>query len=1580
MAYCGRMPVRQNPSRVVPAMNIPVVGKIAFRGACVVAALVAGVSPLRVRGQASQPIELAGTYDPPYTVTTVAGFPPTGNPAVPQGGNVDGAGGAARFNQPFGTAVDSSGNVYVADTLNNEIRKIAPAAGYLVTTLAGSSQAGSGDGTGGSAGFDGPQGVAVDGAGNVYVADTQNNIIRMVTPAGVVSTIAGAANPNAATSPGTDVDGVGPAARFNDPTGIAVDGSGNLYVADCGNETIRRITPLRDPTVSGGAVLWSVTTIAGGTQGNTDGVGAAAEFNSPIGIAVDRAGNLYVADQANNEIRMITPTSSDGATSWVVTTLAGGSANPLALVPVDGANDFATFNSPTGVAVDTAGNVYVTDAGDETLRRIAPTTAGGVTSWAVTTLAGGNSYLTSIELGGPATGFSSVPGYADGTGSAALFNNPCGIAVDGTGNVYVADANNNAIRVASQAAGLYVVAEPMSQNLLPNAPASFVALVSLANSTYQWEVMAPGSSTWVNLTDGGGIVGSAASVLTVSPAARFNGSQFECVVTSGSATVTTTPAELTSSAPPAFTPYAISRMSGTTGTKGSLDGSSNGVLFGSPNGVAADSSGNVYVADTANNAVREIAPSGAVTTLAGGPTADPAGIGTGGSADGTGPAAQFNGPSDVAVDSAGNVYVADTNNNTIRMIAPGGVVTTLAGTASYQGGSADGAGAAAQFNAPCGVAVDAAGNVYVADTNNDTIRMIAPGGVVTTLAGTAGQAGGADGTGSAAEFNQPCGIAVDSAGNLYVADTANDTIRRIVPVQISGATTWVVTTLAGQAGAGGDVDGDGATARFAGPEMVAVDGAGNLYVTEPGNADVRRITQAVLNGVTTATVSTLAGTPAAEGYADGAAQSAKFNNPWGVAVDASGNLYVGDVANQLVRLIAPAQGNGGRTWTVATFAGTPGVLGFQDGIGIAAQYSGPRGVAADGEGNLFLADTGNDTIREISAQGAVTTLAGTAGQAGGVDGTGAAARFNLPGGLAVDSQGNIYVADTGNDAVREISSQGAVVTLAGTAGQAGSADGSGAAARFNAPGGVAVDSAGNVYVADTGNDTVREISPQGAVSTLAGMPGQPGSADGTGSAAQFDAPGGVAVDGAGNVYVADTGNNTVREIAPGGAVTTLAGTADPVGGGGDGTGGAAQFNHPGGIAVDSSGNVYVADTGSSTLRRIAPGGVVTTLGGDAGQTGSSDGVGGAAQFNSPSGVAADGAGNVYVADTGNETIREGVLSAIPYIYAQPQGQIVNVGSTIVLSVLASGNSALSYQWDLNGTPLSGETGSTLAISNVQASTSGTYTVTVTGAGGKSVTSNPAYLAVGPLSVTTTIAAQPIPETITKGSTVTFMVNANGSMQQTAAPDSSGDKAQVFSGTTYQWKFNGKNLSDGHGIHGAQGAELVIEGATASDDGDYTCVVTTAGISNTSNAAGLEVVSTRSSGTLTDISARADVGFGSKVLSDGFTIAGSTSRTVLIQALGPALAARNIKNALPRPFLTLHQTRSGHDVVLYSNTGWGSNPVLRKIAAAAYAVPVLQPGSADSELLVTLPPGSYTAKVSGESGDTGVAICAIYQLP
>ena len=278
---------------------------------------------------------------------------------------------------------------------------------------------------------------------------------------------------------------------------------------------------------------------------------------------------------------------------------------------------------------------------------------------------------------------------------------------------------------------------------------------------------------------------------------------------------------------------------------------------------------------------------------------------------------------------------------------------------------------------------------------------------------------------------------------------------------------------------------------------------------------------------------------------------------------------------------------------------------------------------------------------------AFTNFAGLAGAQGYMDDTGSAARFFHPEGLALDSAGNVYVGDE-NNVIRIITPAGVVTTLAGNPGVPGSADGQGSAAGFYGPDGVAVDSATNVYVADYFNHTIRKIDPAGNVTTLAGSPGVHGSADGQGSAALFYYPYGVAVDKATNVYVVDQFNNTIRKIDPAGNVTTLAGSPNAAGSA-DGTGSAARFNSPEHVALDAAGNLYVGEFNNDTLRMITPAGVVTTLAGSPGATGSTDGIGSTALFSALQGVAVDSAGDIYVADCNNHRISKGSILRPPIL-------------------------------------------------------------------------------------------------------------------------------------------------------------------------------------------------------------------------------------------------------------------------------------------------------------------------------------------
>jgi sugar lactone lactonase YvrE len=649
-----------------------------------------------------------------------------------------------------------------------------------------------------------------------------------------------------------------------------------------------------------------------------------------------------------------------------------------------------------------------------------------------------------------------------------------------------------------------------------------------------------------------------------------------------------------------------------------------------------------------------------VTTLAGSDAG-------GGYRDGAGSAARFASPQGIAVDANGNVLVADEWASTIRHITPAGVVTTLAGVAG-EDGETDGKGGEARFVVPDAIALDGAGNIYVADLG---LRKISTSGVVTTLL---------------ASIPWTYGIAVDGSGNVFLTDNIGDSIRKITS---DGTMTTFVATASR-------------------PRGLTIDGSNNLYFTTESGGIYKCTPLGLITPIATVPSST---------YLD---------------VDASGNLYV-SAAERIVK-ITP----GG---VVTELAGSGWLTGQQDGTGTSARFASPRGIALSPDGSLlYVADQDNHSIRKITLPGAVvTTLAGRAAQQGRVDATGLDARFSTPIDLVLAPDGNFYVTDAGNSAIRKITPAGVTTTLAG--GAHGTEDGIATSARFQGPTGIAVGYDGNdwllyvtdfdrirritqsgvvttlatgmhdafglavapggaIYVSERSGSTIKKIDmPSATVTVFAGAPSMHGHTDGTGTAARFFTPTGLTIDGSGDLYVADYGNNRIRRIVLATAeVTTVAGSG--LTGTQDGIGTAASFYAP--HDVHAVGNdLYVADALGATVRLIQPGGVVTTVAGNLsqypglgfpGQWANRDGTGDLARFASLTGIGGDSSTNLYLCDARGNNIRKARIPGIADV-ALAVNPTADPHTPVQLHT--DPNTATSWTWSLERRP----TGSTAQLSS-----------------------------------------------------------------------------------------------------------------------------------------------------------------------------------------------------------------------------------------------------------------------------------------
>jgi mucin-19 len=816
---------------------------------------------------------------------------------------------------------------------------------------------------------------------------------------------------------------------------------------------------------------YKISTVAGviAGAGNQDGTGAVAVFNRPDGVAVDGRGNTYVADSSNNTIRLID-------TNGVVTTIAGTAGK---VGNSDGFGTNALFRGPWGIALDASTNLYVTDRGNNTVREIA--------NVVVT-----NTVRVNLDN----------------------LTNTTGTTNTLTVNATVLITNYVGTNTAPSTNTVYAT------NSVSNTIITFKAGLTTTNVTTV-------TNGWMVITLAGSAQGATNGTNAL---ARFNAPEGIAVDGNTNLYIADTGNNTIRKVIPVSGPvWVATTLAGTAGTSGSADGNGTNALFNGPAGLALDAGGNLYVADQGNETIRRIDPLAQVTTFAGQ-------AGVPGKSNGTGVNALFNTPTGLAMDASTNLYVTDSGNYLIRRITAGAVVSTYAGTGTN--GNANGVGTNASFDLLVGIATttNAGGSVVVADNGNNRIRLLSTNATVTSLAGQG--------------FFQPFGVALDAKANIYLTDTGNNVIRKI---DVSGITT----ILAGQVGVSGSADGFGTNATFNQPLGLTLDGSTNLFISDSGNNAIRKITPVIKSiigptntlSVTTAigrtntllvtntTTTTITVTVAGTNITTNTTGSAFFST------SATNNITNTVITTNWVSTNTVLQTN----WVATNVAGRPGIAGSADGVGTNATFNGPDGIAIDGQLNLYVMDTGNNTMRKIirmlstnsnaiSTNWSVTTPVGTPGVSGTNDGTNALAQFNSPEGIALDGSTNLYISDSGNETIREITHSGTnwvVRTIAGIPGVSGGDDGAGPNATFSTPFGITANGQGVIYISDSGNQTIRRISLNGIVSTMAGTPGIAGNVNGTGSNASFYQPAGMTVNkNNNNIYIADVNNNEIREGIP----------------------------------------------------------------------------------------------------------------------------------------------------------------------------------------------------------------------------------------------------------------------------------------------------------------------------------------------------------------------------------------------------------------------------------------------------------------
>ena len=719
---------------------------------------------------------------------------------------------------------------------------------------------------------------------------------------------------------------------------------------------------------------------------------------------------------------------------------------------------------------------------------------------------------------------------------------------------------------------------------------------------------------------------------------------------------------------------------------------------GNVGGVTEDARGNIYFSDLTTDRVFRVDGNGILTTFAG--------SGTHGFAGDGGPAgsAALLNPRGLVFDGSGNLYICDAGNYRIRKVNSAGIISTVAGN-GISGFSGDGGPAtAASFGGTTRIALDKSSNMYISDPDNHRIREVTTEGVMHTFAGNGTNASTGDGGAALqASLESPAGLVFDTPGNLYVADMGANRVRKIA-FNSSGT----ISTVAGTGT--GNESGDGGMATLAhiyGPAGVALEGTGSnavLLIADQFGSRIRSV------NLSTGLISTIAGTLAQVGMAGdgGPAVNASLYSPTDLFVASGSNtVLIADFGNFRVRAIA----NG----ILSTIAGN-GNYGYtgDGGIGTGANLPGPDGVVVDSNGNVNVCDTFANRVRTINSFAIINLIAGTNMPGFGGDGGPATAALLVDcQGIALDGAGNLYVADTHDRRIRKISAAGIISTVAGNGVDNFSGDGGQAInAELNNPQGVALDAQGNLYIADTGNNRIRKVTASGVITTIAGSTSSGYAGDGGFStAAQLNGPSRVALDPAGNIYFTDNGNNVVRRILTDGIINTVAGNGQS-GFGGDGRpANAAMLANPIGLTIDASGGILIADAGNLRIRRVDPNGTISTIAGNGSNALSGDGGSPLSTgFGLPADVAVDAVGNIYIADQSDGRVRR-IQPKPSSIVLSDTGLTFTTavdgasGATRTVNILNGGAGTIA--WSASATVLSGGPPSWLSVSPSQGTSTNT---------------------------------------------------------------------------------------------------------------------------------------------------------------------------------------------------------------------------------------------------------------------------------